>query len=97
MLSPAHDPANASGDFLTVHGLHRAVLDLCQPAAGFLFPGFLIVGIGGVQLFAQTVNQFADLFRRLVAGFFNDLFQCQWHGAYHTMFRVWIQPSFYHG
>jgi hypothetical protein len=60
--------------------LHTAIFDLGQSAAGFLFPGLLILGIDAVRIFGESVNQFTNLFRRPVAGFFNDLFQCQWHG-----------------
>ena len=53
-----------------------------------------MAGIRGVQLFTQTVNQFADFFRRPVAGFLYDLFQCQWHGGFHKMFPFRVQSCF---
>jgi hypothetical protein len=34
-----------------------------------------------MQVFGQTTDQFTDLLRRPVAGFFDDLIQCHWHIA----------------
>jgi hypothetical protein len=78
---PAHDPANASGDLSAIHGLRFAVFDFCQPAPGFLFPGFFNAWVADAQIFGQASNKFPDLFRRPLAGFFNDLLQRHRHGA----------------
>jgi hypothetical protein len=91
ICSPAHDAANASGDFLTIQGPHRAVDDLGQSTAGLLFPSSLNLGSRGVQLFGQALKQFANFFGRPVARLLNNLFQCQWHGAQHSLFWVATQ------
>ncbi len=90
-LSPPHNPANAGGNLLPFHWLHGAILNLRQSAAGFLFPGFITVRIGRVQVFRQPVNKFTHLFSRPLARFGNDLFQCDRHARQANLIRVTIQ------
>jgi hypothetical protein len=61
--------------------LDAAAFDLGQTAAGFLFPSIINLGIDGMmQCKCQTVHQFGPLFRRPMAGFFNDFIRCDRHG-----------------
>jgi hypothetical protein len=74
--------------------LNLAALDLLNAPVNLGFPGGLRLRIGGVQVLGQTAHQFPDFFGRPIAGFFNDLFHCQWHGPYPALFGSRVQPSF---
>jgi hypothetical protein len=90
--SPPDDFADVGGYFFAGDAPKLAALDFLDAPVNLGFPGGFDLRVAGVQVFGQTAHQFPDFFRWPVAGFFNDLFQCQWHGGYHTMFGLWVQP-----
>jgi hypothetical protein len=52
MLSLADNPTDSSRDVVAWHDIRLAAFDFRQPAASFLFPGFIIARLGRVQLLA---------------------------------------------
>jgi hypothetical protein len=77
--SSPHDFTDAGGHFLTGDTVDFAGSDFLDPSGDFSLPGGLDFRLSSMQILGQSPDQFADLFRRPVAGFLNDLIQCHWH------------------
>jgi hypothetical protein len=79
-ISPPDDLADASRYFLTGNAAHLAGLDILNAPGDFSLPCHFGIVVASVQVSAQPIQQFANLFGWPVAGFFNNLLHAYGHG-----------------
>lgn len=71
--------------------MNLAVLNFLHSPVNLASPGGFGFRVASMQAVRQAANQFPDFFRGPVAGFLNDLFQCEWHEEEYTPFGVVTQ------